>query len=78
MSNMAANNAGALVAHAEEKANAFSSELLASWWKLSDFLISKYYNGYITEGEGNRQSVGYPAWWLESVGTYVNYPNGDV
>eukprot|EP00963_Diacronema_lutheri_P004167 scaffold316_cov352-Pavlova_lutheri.AAC.31 len=78
LSNMAVSDADALVLYAEKKANSFSSELLDSWWKLSDFLISKYYNGYITEGEGERQAVGYPAWWLESVGTYVNYPNGDV
>lgn len=74
----AGDDTSSLAAHVQEKAYKFASELFKGWWKFSEFLIAKYYNGYITEGEGERQSVGYPAWWLRSVGTYINYPNGDL
>ena len=44
-----------------------TKEVINEWWKLADYLIVKYSDGYINIpklGEG----VGYPAWWLEEVG----------
>ena len=37
---------------------------IARWWKLSDFLITKYNDGYILGEDGRYHQEGYPEEWL--------------
>ena len=39
-----------------------------AWWQLGWKLVGKYQDGYVMSPEGKQKSVGYPTWWLESVG----------
>jgi dipeptidase len=34
------------------------------WWRLADFLVTKYNDGYIQNEKGRPQEIGYPAEWL--------------
>jgi len=34
-------------------------------WKLADFLITKYNDGYVQDEKGDPREVGYPAPWLK-------------
>lgn len=45
-----------------------ASAVLASWWKLSEFLYVKYNDGYINTNKEIAQPVFYPSWWLKEVG----------
>jgi dipeptidase len=38
---------------------------LDRWWKLADFLITKYNDGYVQDEKGDPREVGYPAPWLK-------------
>ncbi len=38
---------------------------LDRWWKLAEFLITKYNDGYIQDEKGNPREVGYPEKWLK-------------
>jgi len=38
---------------------------LDRWWKLADFLITKYNDGYVQDEKGDSREVGYPAPWLK-------------
>lgn len=56
---------------ADEYLTKYSTEhanyVVSEWWKLADYLIVKYSDGYNNiprVGKG----VGYPAWWLKEVG----------
>jgi len=37
---------------------------LDRWWKLADFLITKYNDGYVQDEKGDPREVGYPEKWL--------------
>jgi len=52
-----------LTNYSTEHANYVVSE----WWKLADYLIMKYNDGYVNIPRVS-QGVGYPAWWLKEVG----------
>jgi len=43
--------------------------VLKQWWDLPDYIVAKYADGYINDGD----SPGYPDWWLKAVG-YENGP----
>ncbi|KAI9909562.1 hypothetical protein PsorP6_015310 [Peronosclerospora sorghi] len=57
-----------LVARVEAQSNAFADHVVAQWWQLAWTLVAKYSGGYVTTGESpkEQQSLGYPAWWLET------------
>ena len=38
---------------------------IKKWWRLADFLVTKYNDGYIQNEKGRPQEVGYPEKWLE-------------
>jgi roadblock/LC7 domain-containing protein len=40
-----------------------AAAVVADWWKLTDYLMLKYADGFVSGANG-----GYPAWWLKSVG----------
>lgn len=44
-----------------------AQKVVDDWWKLADYLIVKYNDGYINTPKG-RKAVGYPEWWLDEVG----------
>jgi dipeptidase len=54
----------------QEKLSINTASVLENWWRLLDFLVVKYADGYVTEPDTGKigQSVGYPAWWLTKVG----------
>lgn len=58
-----------------ENSNKFANHVVEEWWQFAFKLIAKYSNGLITTGEGETQraGVGYPNWWLKSVG-YESWP----
>ncbi len=35
------------------------------WWRLAEFLITRYNDGYVRDAEGRPQEVGYPQEWLK-------------
>ena len=37
---------------------------LDRWWKLADFLVTKYNDGYVHDGQGRPREAGYPEKWL--------------
>ena len=37
---------------------------LDRWWTLAETLVTKYNDGYVQDGQGNAQELGYPAPWL--------------
>ncbi|MCF7936909.1 MAG: C69 family dipeptidase [Synergistales bacterium] len=39
-----------------------------AWWKLGEYLVGKYQDGYVMTPEGKQTQVGYPTEWLEKVG----------
>ncbi len=39
-----------------------------AWWSLAWKLVGKYQDGYVMSPEGKQEQLGYPTWWLESVG----------
>jgi len=51
-----------------------ASEVLKTWWKLSESLYVKYNDGYINTGQEIAKPVFYPSWWLEQVG-FKNGPD---
>jgi hypothetical protein len=42
-----------------------AESIVADWWKLSEYLIVKYNDGYITTPGNAAQPVGYPQDWLD-------------
>ena len=36
------------------------------WWRLAEFLITKYNDGYVRDDEGRPREVGYPEEWLKN------------
>ena len=38
---------------------------IKKWWRLADFLVTKYNDGYIQDEKGNPQEIGYPETWLK-------------
>ena len=50
-----------------------AEKVTAEWWKLADYLMVKYSDGYVNIPTVGK-SVGYPDWWLKEVG----YENGHV
>jgi dipeptidase len=38
---------------------------LDRWWKLAEFLITKYNDGYVQDEKGNPREIGYPEKWLK-------------
>jgi dipeptidase len=38
---------------------------IKKWWRLADFLVTKYNDGYIQDEEGEPQEIGYPEAWLK-------------
>lgn len=38
---------------------------IGKWWKLSEFLITKYNDGYIQDEKGRPREVGYPGSWVK-------------
>ena len=38
---------------------------IKKWWKLADFLVTKYNDGYIQNEKGRPQEIGYPESWLK-------------
>ncbi|MGM0465443.1 MAG: dipeptidase [Acidobacteriota bacterium] len=44
-----------------------ANDVVTEWWELSDYLITKYNDGYINLPELGK-GVGYPFWWLKAVG----------
>ncbi|KAF0682890.1 Aste57867_25025 [Aphanomyces stellatus] len=59
----------------QTSANAFVSDVVASWWRLAWSLVGKYSCGYVTTGEGAGQMKvpGYSAAWL-SVSEFNGWP----
>lgn len=56
-------------------ATQLATDTVARWWSLTDSLMLKFADGFITTFNGPQDaatSPGYPAWWLKEVG----YPNG--
>jgi len=47
--------------------NTMAQRVVDEWWKLGDYLIAKYSDGYINLPRTG-QTVGYPEEWLEAVG----------
>ncbi len=47
--------------------NTMAQRIVDEWWKLSDYLIVKYNDGYINTA-GQERSGGYPKDWLDAVG----------
>jgi len=43
------------------------NQVVADWWKFSDYLVAKYNDGYVNFPK-RATNVGYPKWWLEQVG----------
>ena len=50
-----------------------ANRVLKEWWKLSEYLIVKYNDGYVNIPKMATQ-VGYPKKWLKQVG----YENGPI
>jgi dipeptidase len=50
-----------------------AESIVADWWKLSEYLIVKYNDGYITIPGNAAQPVGYPQEWLDRT-KWVNGP----
>ncbi len=50
------------VKYVNDFSNSTAVQLVSDWWKLSDYLVAKYSDGYV-----KRKSVGYPMEWLEKV-----------
>ncbi|MBS3819247.1 C69 family dipeptidase [bacterium] len=50
-----------------EYSNDMAKKVVRDWWRLADYLIVKYNDGYINTPEG-KKAVGYPDWWLDAVG----------
>merc|ERR1712137_723727 len=46
-----------------------AARVLDSFWKLPDLIITKYADGWLSDGD----ALGYPDWWLKAVG-YENGP----
>lgn len=38
---------------------------IKKWWKLADFLVTKYNDGYIQNEKGRAKEIGYPEEWLK-------------
>ncbi|MCP5105273.1 MAG: dipeptidase [bacterium] len=38
---------------------------IKKWWRLADFLVTKYNDGYIQNEKGRPQEIGYPETWLK-------------
>lgn len=38
---------------------------IKKWWRLADFLVTKYNDGYIQDEKGRAQEIGYPESWLK-------------
>jgi len=38
---------------------------IKKWWRLADFLVAKYNDGYIKNEKGRPQEIGYPETWLK-------------
>lgn len=38
---------------------------IKKWWRLADFLVTKYNDGYIQDENGDAQEIGYPSLWLK-------------
>lgn len=38
---------------------------IKKWWRLADFLVTKYNDGYIQDEKGQPQEIGYPETWLK-------------
>jgi dipeptidase len=38
---------------------------IKKWWRLADFLVTKYNDGYIQNEKGRPQEIGYPEEWLK-------------
>jgi dipeptidase len=45
-----------------------ASDVLSSWWKLSENLYLTYNDGYYNDEKEIAQPLFYPKWWLKSVG----------
>ena len=50
-----------------------ANNVVDAYWELADELIAKYRNNQLNTfdketGRGKSTSIGYPAWWLKSVG----------
>jgi dipeptidase len=39
---------------------------IQKWWKLGDYLVTKYNDGYIQDEKGGPQEAGYPEQWLQN------------
>ncbi len=39
---------------------------IKKWWRLADFLVTKYNDGYIQNEKGRPEEVGYPEKWLKN------------
>jgi dipeptidase len=50
-----------------EYSNTMAQRTVDEWWNLSDRLIVKYSDGYMST-PGTEKSLGYPAEWLDAVG----------
>jgi len=53
---------------------AAADETTAQWWALADDLMFSYADGFVSTDERFGQSVGYPSWWLKSVGYDKYHP----
>jgi hypothetical protein len=45
-----------------------SQEIVEAWWKLSEYLIVRYNDGFINEKGNMAQPTGYPKEWLDETG----------
>jgi dipeptidase len=47
--------------------NIMASRVAEEWWKLADYLVVKYNDGYV-KAPGSDKAAGYPQEWLDAVG----------
>jgi len=77
-------NSSDAIAYIEKETNEHAEKVVKHWWKLSEKLLSKYSNGYITTGEdgGQQRAPGYGEFWYRNSDfsqwppvKWVDYPN---
>jgi hypothetical protein len=56
-------------------ASSTAAKVNKAWWELSWKLVAKYFNGYVTIGEGakDQQEPGYPKKWLAAT-EFARFP----
>lgn len=61
-----AGNTALISAYLNQYCVSTAETAVRKWWKLADFLVTKYNDGYIQDEKHNPQEIGYPEEWLKN------------